>query len=259
MPALNKDYNISKDPEMRGIGGSSSGAIAAFMVAWERPNEFRKVLSNVGSFVALLGYPLVLELNFSLREQAGLWAAAFLAMPLLVLGLPDEFTEHGDPIKVLARLGLDANGRFLALDIAMVADLGAYLSQNGPGSSVVAASTAHGGVYDIPGLTDVQWRTVETPWGRPSDQLMFGTLDGQQLVFLPRHGRGHRHSPTSINYRANIDALKRVNEMPETLPIRMFCGLPVSVAAVPMLDAVASASRYGLLNTSSGCGSSSNR
>jgi enterochelin esterase family protein len=55
MPALNKDYNISKDPEQRGIGGSSSGAIAAFAVAWERPNEFRKVLSNVGSFVNLQG------------------------------------------------------------------------------------------------------------------------------------------------------------------------------------------------------------
>jgi enterochelin esterase family protein len=55
MPALNKEYNISKDPEMRGIGGSSSGAIAAFAVAWERPNEFRKVLSNVGSFVDIHG------------------------------------------------------------------------------------------------------------------------------------------------------------------------------------------------------------
>jgi enterochelin esterase family protein len=55
MPALNKDYNISKDPEDRGIGGESSGAIAAFMVAWERPNEFRKVLSIVGSFVNLRG------------------------------------------------------------------------------------------------------------------------------------------------------------------------------------------------------------
>ncbi len=55
MPALNKDYNISKDPEQRGIGGSSSGAIAAFAVAWERPNEFRKVLSNVGSFTNLRG------------------------------------------------------------------------------------------------------------------------------------------------------------------------------------------------------------
>ena len=55
MPALYKEYNISKDPEMHGIGGSSSGAIAAFTVAWERPNDFRKVLSNVGSFVNLRG------------------------------------------------------------------------------------------------------------------------------------------------------------------------------------------------------------
>jgi enterochelin esterase family protein len=55
MPKLAKDYNISKDPEMHGIGGSSSGAIAAFTVAWERPDHFRKVLSNVGSFVNLRG------------------------------------------------------------------------------------------------------------------------------------------------------------------------------------------------------------
>jgi len=55
LPALSKDYNISQDPERRGIGGSSSGAIAAFMVAWERPDQFRKVLSNVGSFVNLRG------------------------------------------------------------------------------------------------------------------------------------------------------------------------------------------------------------
>jgi len=55
MPALTKDYNISKDPERRGIGGASSGAIAAFTVAWERPNEFRKVLSMIGSFTNLRG------------------------------------------------------------------------------------------------------------------------------------------------------------------------------------------------------------
>lgn len=55
MPVLYKDYNISKDPEQHGIGGSSSGAIAAFAVAWERPNDFRKVLSNVGSFVDIRG------------------------------------------------------------------------------------------------------------------------------------------------------------------------------------------------------------
>ena len=55
MPALNKDYTIAKDPERRGIGGASSGAIAAFTVAWERPDEFRKVLSIVGSFTNLRG------------------------------------------------------------------------------------------------------------------------------------------------------------------------------------------------------------
>ena len=55
MPALYKDYNISRDPEMHGIGGSSSGAIAAFGVAWARPDDFRKVLSNVGSFVDIRG------------------------------------------------------------------------------------------------------------------------------------------------------------------------------------------------------------
>jgi len=55
LPALAKDYNIAKEPERRGIGGSSSGAIAAFTVAWERPNEFRKVLSLIGSFTNIRG------------------------------------------------------------------------------------------------------------------------------------------------------------------------------------------------------------
>lgn len=55
LPALSRDYNISPDPEQRGIGGASSGAIAAFSVAWERPDQFRKVVSMVGSFVNLRG------------------------------------------------------------------------------------------------------------------------------------------------------------------------------------------------------------
>jgi enterochelin esterase family protein len=55
LPVLAKDYNISKDPKRRGIGGSSSGAIAAFTVAWQRPDQFRKVLSNVGSFTDIRG------------------------------------------------------------------------------------------------------------------------------------------------------------------------------------------------------------
>lgn len=65
------------------------------------------------------------------------------------------------------------------------------------------------GVYDIEGLENPQWRRVETPWGDASDEILFGTLDGVKMAFLPRHGRGHVQSPSSINYRANIDALKR--------------------------------------------------
>jgi 5'-methylthioadenosine phosphorylase len=66
------------------------------------------------------------------------------------------------------------------------------------------------GVYDIAGLEDRRWQHVTSPWGEASDELLFGRFNGVDLVFLPRHGRGHIHSPTSINYRANIDALKRV-------------------------------------------------
>jgi 5'-methylthioadenosine phosphorylase len=65
------------------------------------------------------------------------------------------------------------------------------------------------GVYDIGGLEEARWEKVKSPWGEPSDELLMGRLDGVDMVFLPRHGRGHVHSPTSINYRANIDALKR--------------------------------------------------
>ncbi|QRK11540.1 S-methyl-5'-thioadenosine phosphorylase [Archangium violaceum] len=66
------------------------------------------------------------------------------------------------------------------------------------------------GLYQIDGLQDVSWRKVSSPHGEPSDELCFGTLEGTQVVFLPRHGRGHRISPSDINFRANIDALKRV-------------------------------------------------
>jgi 5'-methylthioadenosine phosphorylase len=66
------------------------------------------------------------------------------------------------------------------------------------------------GIYDIPGLENKEWRKVSTPWGDPSDELLFGVLGGVQCVFLPRHGRGHPTSPSHLNYRANIDALKRV-------------------------------------------------
>ena len=66
------------------------------------------------------------------------------------------------------------------------------------------------GIYDIDGLEDAKWTDVETPWGAPSDQILTGTLNSVDMVFLPRHGRGHVYSPTTVPYRANIDALKRL-------------------------------------------------
>ena len=80
------------------------------------------------------------------------------------------------------------------------------------------------GVYDIDGFEDAEWQTVETPFGAPSDAMLQGTLDGQRLVFLPRHGRGHRVLPSELNFRANIDALKRAG-----------CSQVISVSAVGSL------------------------
>src|SRR5271157_2638104 len=65
------------------------------------------------------------------------------------------------------------------------------------------------GVYHLPGLVDIREEVVATPWGEPSDALRFGRIAGTEAVFLARHGRGHRFSPSTINDRANIDALKR--------------------------------------------------
>ncbi|MEL6418737.1 MAG: S-methyl-5'-thioadenosine phosphorylase [Pseudomonadota bacterium] len=66
------------------------------------------------------------------------------------------------------------------------------------------------GIYDIDGLEGAGWVSVDSPWGAPSDQLLTGWLNNAEMVFLPRHGRGHIHSPTTVPYRANIDALKRL-------------------------------------------------
>ena len=65
------------------------------------------------------------------------------------------------------------------------------------------------GLYDLPGLTNARWQTVASPWGQPSDQILFAEINGLPIRFLPRHGRGHNISPSGIDYRANIDALKR--------------------------------------------------
>jgi 5'-methylthioadenosine phosphorylase len=65
------------------------------------------------------------------------------------------------------------------------------------------------GVYDLPGLEEIREELIASPWGEPSDAVRIGRIGGTQVVFLPRHGRGHRLSPSDINYRANIDVLKR--------------------------------------------------
>jgi 5'-methylthioadenosine phosphorylase len=65
------------------------------------------------------------------------------------------------------------------------------------------------GLYDLPGLTSVHWEKVASPWGEPSDEVLFAELGALPVRFLPRHGRGHRLAPGAINYRANIDVLKR--------------------------------------------------
>ena len=76
-------------------------------------------------------------------------------------------------------------------------------------SAAVIGIIGGSGLYQIDGLTDIAWRRVASPFGETSDEFCFGTLGGTQVVFLPRHGRGHRIPPSEINYRANIDALKR--------------------------------------------------
>ncbi|PIV91676.1 MAG: 5'-methylthioadenosine phosphorylase, partial [Gallionellales bacterium CG17_big_fil_post_rev_8_21_14_2_50_54_146] len=66
------------------------------------------------------------------------------------------------------------------------------------------------GVYDIEGLENSRWVKVESSFGEPSDEVLLAELDGQPIAFLPRHGRGHRIPPSEINFRANLDALKRL-------------------------------------------------
>ncbi len=65
------------------------------------------------------------------------------------------------------------------------------------------------GLYNIDGLENEQWIQIDTPWGSPSDEILFAEMNGIKLRFLPRHGRGHALSPSDVNYRANIDAMKR--------------------------------------------------
>jgi 5'-methylthioadenosine phosphorylase len=100
-------------------------------------------------------------------------------------------TFHGRPLGTDSEGFIDHKGKFMKRPTVL---------------GVIGGS----GIYDIEGLSNTSWRHVESSFGKASDDLLFGELDGLQLVFLPRHGRGHVLAPSEINYRANIDALKRV-------------------------------------------------
>lgn len=78
-----------------------------------------------------------------------------------------------------------------------------------PTKETVIGIIGGSGVYEIDGLENPQWIKIDSPFGDPSDDILFGTLDGVKMAFLPRHGRGHIQTPSTINYRANIDAMKR--------------------------------------------------
>ena len=66
------------------------------------------------------------------------------------------------------------------------------------------------GLYAVDDVEGAEWRSIDTPWGAPSDQILTGSIAGIRFAFLPRHGRGHAFSPTDLNYRANVDGLKRL-------------------------------------------------
>ncbi|MGO4404250.1 S-methyl-5'-thioadenosine phosphorylase [Bosea sp. RAF48] len=76
-------------------------------------------------------------------------------------------------------------------------------------SEAVLGIIGGSGIYDLPGLSDLREERIDSPWGEPSDTLRIGRLGSTKIVFLPRHGRGHAIPPSEINYRANIDVLKR--------------------------------------------------
>lgn len=81
---------------------------------------------------------------------------------------------------------------------------------NTAGRARVIGVIGGSGLYDIEGFEDARWVAVDSPFGRPSDEFHVGQIGGQRVVFLPRHGRGHTIPPSEINFRANVDAMKRL-------------------------------------------------
>ena len=66
------------------------------------------------------------------------------------------------------------------------------------------------GLYKMEGFENTKWKDIKTPWGNPSDQVLNASYNGEEICFIPRHARGHKISPTNINFRANIDAMKQM-------------------------------------------------
>ena len=112
---------------------------------------------------------------------------------------PSPHRAQGDPF-------LDRRRRRVLRDEAQDLGTGSLTARM---AGAVIGIIGGSGLDQIDGLADVEWRRVESPFGRTSDEFCFGTLDGQPVVFVPRHGRGHVLPPSEINFRANIDALKR--------------------------------------------------
>ena len=117
---------------------------------------------------------------------------------------PNLEARHRTGFKVILFLVI-AVGRLLRGEAQDLVGRPLSSPMTGPVIGIIGGS----GLYEIDGLTDVEWRRVESPFGPTSDEFCFGTLDGQPVVFVPRHGRGHVLPPSEINFRANIDALKR--------------------------------------------------
>jgi 5'-methylthioadenosine phosphorylase len=66
------------------------------------------------------------------------------------------------------------------------------------------------GLYKMEGFEKTKWRKINTPWGKPSDEILIAKLEKEEICFIPRHSRGHKINPTNINFRANIDAMKQL-------------------------------------------------
>src|SRR5579863_7507223 len=109
------------------------------------------------------------------------------------------------------------------------------MSKSSPKSQPIKIAVIGGsGLYAMDGLAGVKEKTITTPFGKPSDALITGLLDGVPIVFLPRHGRGHRINPSEVNHRANIYALKTLG-VEQIISVSACGSLKDALAAVDMV------------------------